>query len=163
MLQLHFVHYQKLFALIVHHYQEYHHIFLVYYHSIYYNHTLKLNHKNHLYLYCIIDLSFLFLNILQYDPQVLTLPAHILITYIVLSQDSQKSYKPIYYYIFLLIPILLIAFNAGSLEQINGEKMKEIVINTYGFILIDHPESFSMIDTNDLGGNDSKVVKLVES
>jgi len=98
-------------------------------------------------------LPFLFLNILQYDPQVLTLPAHILVTYIVLSQDSQKSYKPIYYYIFLLIPILLIAFNAGSLEQINGEKMKEIVINTYGFILIDHPESFSMIDTNDLGGN----------
>tara|TARA_B100000959_G_C14940831_1_gene607730 strand:- start:303 stop:1619 length:1317 start_codon:yes stop_codon:yes gene_type:complete len=98
-------------------------------------------------------LPFLFLNILQYDPQVLTLSIHILITYIVLSQDSQKCYKLLYYYIFLLAPILLIAFNVGSIEQINGERMKEIVTNTYSIILIDHPESFSMIDTNDLGGN----------
>ncbi len=99
-------------------------------------------------------LPLLFVNIFQYDPQVLTISSHMLITYTVFSKGSQKSYKLFYYYIFLLIPILLVVLNNGSPEQLAAfEKMKEVVNNNYRFIIDKHPESFSDIDLKDLRGN----------
>ena len=99
-------------------------------------------------------LPLLFVNIFQYDPQVITLSSHMLITYIVLSKELQKSYKLLYSYIFLLVPILLVMLNNGSPEQVAAfEKMKEIVNYNYSYIINEHPEAFSAIDSKDLRGN----------
>ena len=115
----------------------------------YFNETDK--YKKY-FVFLIIPL--LFVNIFQYDPQIITLSSHMLITYIVLSKELQKSYKLLYSYIFLLIPILLVMLNNGSPEQLaTFEKMKEIVNYNYGFIINEHPEAFSAIDTKDLRGN----------
>ena len=115
----------------------------------YFNETDK--YKKY-FVFLIIPL--LFLNIFQYDPQVITLSSHMLITYIVLSKELQKSYKFLYSYIFLLIPILFVVLNNGSQAQVTAfENMKEIVNYNYSFIINEHPESFSEIDTKDLRGN----------
>ena len=115
----------------------------------YFNETDK--YKKY-FIFLIIPL--LFVNIFQYDPQVITLSSHMLITYIVLSKELQKSYKLLYSYIFLLIPILLVVLNNGSPEQVAAfEKMKEIVNYNYSFIINEHPEAFSAIDSKDLRGN----------
>jgi hypothetical protein len=108
-------------------------------------------YKNFLYFLII---PFLFLSILQYDPQILTLSVHFYITYFVSSKNKIYS-KNIYYpYLILLIPIFLIILNNGSVEQVIAlENMKNIVRENYDFIISKHPESFSMIETNDLGGN----------
>jgi hypothetical protein len=104
--------------------------------------------------FILLILPLLFVNIFQYDPQVITLSSHMLITYIVLSKELQKSYKLLYCYIFLLVPILLVVLNNGSPEQVAAfEKMKEIVNYNYSFIINEHPEAFSAIDSKDFRGN----------
>tara|TARA_B100000989_G_scaffold242548_1_gene189511 strand:- start:465 stop:1790 length:1326 start_codon:yes stop_codon:yes gene_type:complete len=104
------------------------------------------------FLYLILPI--LFVNIFQYDPQILTLSSHIFVTYFVITKNNLKNYKLLSSYLILIIPIFMIVSNNGTTEQILSlEKMKEIVNENYSFIISAHPESFSMINSNDLGGN----------
>lgn len=118
--------------------------------------ALKYSYKFEIYKKFLIFLilPFLFLSILQYDPQILTLSIHLYITYFVISKSNPKKFNIFFYYIVLIVPIFLIISNNGTQDQlITLENMKDIVKDNYFFIIDKNPESFSMIETNDLGGN----------
>ena len=104
------------------------------------------------FLYLILPI--LFINIFQYDPQILTLSSHIFVTYFVITKNNLSNYKLLLSYLIFIVPIIIIVLNNGTTEQfLTLEKMKEIVNENYSFIISLHPESFSMINSNDLGGN----------
>jgi len=98
-------------------------------------------------------LPIIFINIFIYEPQILTLGSHALITYIVASRNLKSFYKIFYFYSFLILPIYFVGYINAQTDLSVINLMKESVKENFYFIISSHPDSFKMIDTNDWGGN----------
>jgi len=92
------------------------------------------------------------LNIIIYDVQILFIFSHVLISFILLSNNKQKNIKVLIYYLIILIPIFFILNNTGSIaNQESIQIMKNSIQNNFKDLIIAHPEAFSM--AMDHGGN----------
>ncbi len=100
----------------------------------------------------IIIIPIIVINIFIYDVQLILIFCHVLISFIVFQNNKKNFSKILIYYSIILIPAFFVIFNNGT-EQ-NQEailEMRNSIINNFGFILSEHPESFNM--TMDHGGN----------